>query len=156
MDEVWSQRAVEFELDVLTKGWYHRIMDKLTIEQVEEIVERGVAEIAVTAFSLADAAPRAGRFLVRVAVLSDFLRTVEDDLPKYQTKVNMTYAQAIVQAGGKNITEKKVEAEADPAYNAAMEDQGKHKAMHNWVKNHIENFNNAHVMYRQHSNARGQ
>lgn len=126
-------------------------MDRLSIEQVEAIVEKGVSEIAVNATSLADAAPRAGRFLVRVAVLSDFLRTVEDDLPKYQTKVNMTYAQAILQASGKNITEKKVEAEADPAYNAALEDQGKHKAMHNWVRNHIENFNNAHIMYRQFS-----
>ncbi len=130
-------------------------MNRLSIEQVEELIDKGVEEIAITAASLADAAPRAGRFLVRVAVLTDFLRGVEDDLPKYQTKVNMTYAQAILQAGGKNITEKKVEAEADPAYNAALEEQGTHKSMHNWVRNHIENFNNAHVMYRQHSNARG-
>lgn len=128
---------------------------QLSVEQVEEIIERGVEEIAITAASLADAAPRAGRFLVRVAVLTDFLRDVEDDLPRYQTAVNMTYAQAILAAGGKNITEKKVEAEADAAYNKALEDQGKHKSMHNWVRNHIENFNNAHVMYRQHSNARG-
>lgn len=130
--------------------------EKLSIEQVEAIIERGVEEIAITAASLADAAPRAGRFLTRVAVLTDFLKDVEDDLPKYQTQVNMTYAQAIMQASGKNITEKKVEAEADQAYNRALEDQGKHKSVHNWVRNHIENFNNAHVMYRQHANARGQ
>lgn len=128
--------------------------NRLSIEQVEDIVERGVEEIAITAASLADAAPRAGRFLVRVAVLTDFLRDVEDDSPRYQTQVNMTYAQAILQAGGKNITEKKVEAEANPEYNKALEEQGKHESMRNWVKNHIKNFDNAHVMYRQHSNAR--
>jgi hypothetical protein len=127
---------------------------RLSVDQVEELVEKGVEEIAITAASLADAAPRAGRFLVRVAILTDFLRDVEDDSPRYQTQVNMTYNQAIYNASGKNITEKKVEAEADPAYNKALEDQGKHESMRTWVKNHIKNFDNAHVMYRQHSNSR--
>jgi hypothetical protein len=127
---------------------------RLSIEQVEDIVERGVEEIAITAASLADAAPRAGRFLVRVAVLTDFLRDVEDDSPRHQTAVNMTYNQAIYNAGGKNITEKKVEAEANAEYNKALEDQGKHESMRTWVKNHIKNFDNAHILYRQHSNVR--
>lgn len=154
MECKWSQPPAELESYLLTLAWYHCPMEKLTIEQIEGIVERGVAEIAVTPASLADAAPRAGRFLTRVAVLTDFLKTVEEELPKYQTKVNMTYAQAILQAGGKNITEKKVEAEASPAYSLALEEQGAQQAKHNWVKNHIKNFENAHVLYRQFANAR--
>lgn len=125
----------------------------LSIEEIEALVDRGIEEIAVTAASLADAAPRAGRFLTRVAVLTDFLRYVEDEAPKHQTKVNMVKAQAILRADGKGIMEKKTMAEGDPEYNSALEAQGEWESLHNWVKNHIKNFENAHVMYRQYANA---
>jgi len=128
-------------------------MERLSIEQIEEIVERGVQEIAVNAQSLADAGPRAGRFLTRVAVLTDFLRTLEEESPKHLTLVNAQYAQAIKMADGKNITEKKVEAEANPEYAAATERKGEHDAKHDWIKGYIKIFDNAHVMFRQYANA---
>lgn len=131
-------------------------MERLSIEQVEGIVERGVEEIAVTASSLADAAPRAARFLTRVAVLTDFLRSLEEDLPKHQTLVNAQYATAINMAAGKGITEKKVEAEANPVYSDVVEKKASVDAQRDWVRNYIKIFDNAHVMYRQFSNARGQ
>lgn len=126
-------------------------MERLTIEQIEDIVDRGVSEIAVNAHALADAQPRAGRFLTRVAVLTDFLRTLEEDLPKHQTLVNAQYAQAINSAAGKGITEKKVEAEANPVYSSAVEAKAAVDAQRDWVKNYIKIFDNAHIMYRQYS-----
>lgn len=126
-------------------------MQRLSIEQIEEVVEKGVTEIAINAHALADAQPRAGRFLVRVAVLTDFLRTLEEDLPKHQTLVNAQYATAINSASGKGITEKKVEAEANPVYTDAVEKKAAIDAQRDWVKNHIKIFDNAHIMYRQYS-----
>ena len=126
----------------------------MSIDQIEGIVDRGVEEIAVTAASLADAGPRAGRFLTRVAVLTDFLRALEEELPKHQTLVNVQYATAINSAMGKGITEKKVEAEANPVYCDAVEKKAAVDAQRDWVRNYIKIFDNAHVMYRQYSNAR--
>lgn len=130
-------------------------MDRLPIEVIEELVDKGVQDIAVNAKSLADAAPRAGKFLVLVSILTDFLRSLEEELPKHQTLVNAQYSTAIKQADGKNITEKKVEAEANPVYSKAVEDKAGIDAQRDWVKNYIKIFDNAHVMYRQYSNARG-
>ncbi len=130
-------------------------MVRFTIQEIEEQVEHGIEEIAVTAKSLADAAPRAARFLARVALLTDFLRSLEEDLPKHQTLVNTQYFTAINQASGKNVTEKKLEAEANPVYCAAVEAKAAIDAQRDWVKGYIKIFDNAHVMYRQYSNARG-
>jgi len=126
-------------------------MDRFTIDQMEEIIDKGVQEIAVTAHALADAQPRAARFLTRVAILTNFLRTLEEDLPKHQTLVNAQYATAIRMADGKNITEKKVEAEANPVYSEAVEAKAAIDAQRDWVKNYIKIFDNAHIMFRQYS-----
>src|SRR5690242_13928669 len=106
-------------------------MERLSLEQIETLVEKGVQEIAVTASSLADAAPRAGRFLTRVAVLTDYLRQLEEESPKHLTLTNAAYAQAIKAAEGKNITEKKVEAEANTIYTTILEAKGMHEAQYN-------------------------
>lgn len=129
-------------------------MERLSLELIEQIVEKGVAEIAVNASSLSDAAPRAARFLSRVAALTDFLRSLEEDLPKLQTLVNAQYATALNASPGKGVTEKKVEAEANPVYASAVEDKAKMDAVRDWTKNYIKIFDNAHVMYRQYSNSR--
>ena len=123
----------------------------MTRQEIDGLVERGVEEIAITAHSLADAKPRAGRFLTRVAVLTNYLRDLEEELPKLQTLVNAQYAVAIQGAEGKNITEKKVSAEAAPVYSDAVEAKAKLDAQRDWVKNYIKIFDNAHVMYRQYS-----
>jgi hypothetical protein len=120
-------------------------------EEIEGLVERGIEEIAINAQSLADAKPRAGRMLTRVAVLTNYLRYLEEELPKLQTLVNAQYALAIQQAGGKNITEKKVEAEASQCYSDAVEKKAVLDAQRDWVKNYVKIFDNAHIMYRQYS-----
>lgn len=121
---------------------------------INGLVERGIEEIAVNAHSLVDAKPRAGRMLIRVAVLTNYLRAIEEELPKLQTLVNAQYAVAVQQANGKNVTEKKIEAEASKVYSNAVEAKAMLDAEQNWVKNHIKIFDNAHIMYRQYSNTR--
>lgn len=123
-------------------------------EEIEGVVERGIEEIGVNAASLADAKPRAGRMLTRVAVLTGYLRQVEEELPKLQTLVNAQYAHAINSAMGKGVTEKKVEAEASKPYTDAVEKVAMLEAEQTWVKNFIKIFDNAHIMYRQYSNTR--
>lgn len=123
----------------------------LSKEEVLGIVERGVEEIAINAQSLADAKPRAGRMLTRVAVLTNYLKQLEEDLPKHQTLVNAQYYTAVNSAGGKNVTEKKLEADANLAYCAAVEQKAMVDAERDWVKRYIEIFDNAHIMYRQYS-----
>lgn len=125
----------------------------MTFDEVKSIIDEGIDEIAVTRQSLADAKSRAARFLTRVAMLTNFLKDLEDELPKHLTMVNMQYASAIRIAEGKNITEKKVEAEANHEYSNAVEVKAKLDALHNWVKSHIKNFENAHVMFRQYANS---
>jgi len=125
----------------------------MNIQDVQQLVDEGVTEISINAQSLADARPRAGRFLVRIAVLTNFLKEIEEELPKYQTLVNAQYAQAINSAIGKGITEKKVEAEANPVYSEAVENKAKLDALRDWVKNYIKIFDHAHLMYRQYSRA---
>jgi predicted MPP superfamily phosphohydrolase len=126
-------------------------MERLTIEQIEGIIERGVEEIAVNKHSLADAPAIAGRFLTRVAVLTDALRGLEEELPKHQTLENAQYNTAINNAVGKGITEKKVEAEANPVYRNQVEAKEIMEAKRTWVRNYIKIFENAHIMYRQYS-----
>lgn len=121
----------------------------MTRDEVNEFVENGVTEIAINAQSLVDAKPRAGRMLSRVAALTYYLRQLEEELPKLQTLVNAKYALAIQQASGKNITEKKVEAEANPEYTNAVEQKAELDAQRDWTKNFIKIFDNAHIMYRQ-------
>lgn len=123
----------------------------MTREEIEGVVERGIEEIAINASSLADAKPRAGRMLTRVAVLTNYLREIEEELPKLQTLVNAQYATALNSATGKGVTEKKVEAEANPVYAEAVEKKAVLDAQRDWVKNYIKIFDNAHVMYRQYS-----
>lgn len=123
----------------------------MTREDIEGVVERGIEEIAVNAASLVDAKPRAGRMLTRVAVLTGYLRGLEEELPKLQTLVSAQYALAIQQASGKNITEKKVEAEATQCYSDAVEKKAELDAQRDWTKNFIRIFDNAHIMFRQYS-----
>lgn len=123
----------------------------MILKDIEQLVDEGVNEITVNAQSLADAKPRASRFLVRIAVLTNFLKEIEEELPKYQTLVNAQYAQAITSATGKGITEKKVEAEANPIYSEAVENKARLDALRDWVRNYIKIFDHAHLMFRQYS-----
>ena len=120
-------------------------------EQIEKLIDETLELVEVNAHSLADAKPRASRFLIVNALLTSFLREIEEELPKLQTLVNATYSQSIQYAEGKNITEKKVAAEASVEYSHARESKEKLDALREWVKGHIKIFDHAHLMFRQYS-----
>lgn len=123
----------------------------MTVDQVKQLVSETVDLIAIDAQSLADAKPRASKFLVAVAVLTDFQRKIEEELPKRQTLLDASYAQAYDSCASKNVTDKKKYAEASESYVQARESLEKLKALHTWIKGHIKIFDNAHLMYRQYS-----
>lgn len=123
----------------------------MTFSEIEILVQETVDLIAVTSHSLADAKPRASRFLVVNSLISTFLRELEEELPKYQTLEDAEYAQALSCATGKTITEKKVNVSMVAQYTSARETREKLLAMRTWLKNHITIFDHAHLMYRQYS-----
>lgn len=123
----------------------------MTLTEIETLIEETVELIAVNAHSLADAKPRASRFLVVNAILSSYLKDLEEELPKYQTVEDANYAQAIQSVEGKNITEKKANVATVTDYTDARENKEKLNALRDWIKNHIKIFDHAHLMYRQYS-----
>jgi len=114
-------------------------------------VKEGVELIAITASSLADAKPRASRFLVINSLLATFLKDLEVEMAKFKTISEASRAQAMGVASGKTITEKKQNAELDPGYTKNRENFESLDAQRDWVRNHIKIFENAHLMYRQYS-----
>jgi hypothetical protein len=123
----------------------------MTLADIELLINETVELIAVTSTSLADAKPRASRFLIVNSLLSTFLRELEQELPKYQTMVDAQYAQACRIVEGKNITEKKINIDVVPEYTDAREKHEQLQALREWIKNHIKIFENAHLLYRQYS-----
>lgn len=121
----------------------------MELSYIEQLVNETVDLITVTNQSLADARPRASRFLVVNSILASFLRELEEDLPKCETLEGAQYANAINLVAGKNITEKKAQVELVPDYTDAREQKQKLEALREWVKNHMKIFENAHVLYRQ-------
>lgn len=123
----------------------------MELSYIEQLVEETVELIAISNQSLADARPRASRFLVVNSILSSFLREVEEDLPRCETLEGAQYATAINLVNGKNITEKKAQVELVTNYTDAREQKQKLEALREWLKTHIKIFENAHLMYRQYS-----
>ncbi len=123
----------------------------MTLPEIEELIKQTVDLIAVTGASLADAKPRASRFLVVNSLLSFYLRDLEEEIPKYQTVEDMQYAQALGLVEGKTITEKKINVATVKAYTNSREGTEKLNALRDWIRNHIKIFDHAHLMYRQYS-----
>jgi hypothetical protein len=123
----------------------------MTFAQIETLISETVELIAVNSHSLAEAKPRASRFLVVNALLSSFLKDIEEELPKLQTLEDAEYAQALSVAGGGTITEKKVNVALVKSYTDVRENKEKLQALRSWILNHIKIFENAHVMFRQYS-----
>lgn len=119
--------------------------------QLQNIVNDHLDLVEISPAAIVQAKERAAKFLVMQAILSNHLKLIQDVKVKASTIEKASYAQAILSAGGKNITESKVIAEADPNYCQAREALELIDSEANWVKQHFEIFNNAHVLMRQSS-----
>lgn len=107
--------------------------------------------ITINATALAQGKERAAKFLVVQAILSNHLKELRDAKVSVSTLEKASYAQAILGASGKNVTENKIIAEADPYYSQNREALESISSEESWTKEHFDIFNNAHLMFRQYS-----
>lgn len=121
----------------------------LTLEQLENMVNSYLDMVEVDSNAFTESRQRAAKFLVIQAHLANHLKLLEDVKVKASTIEKAQYAQAMMQQSGKNVTENKINAEADPKYAEAREALELVDAEINWTKRHYEIFGNAHVMFRQ-------
>lgn len=121
----------------------------MELEDLQKLVADHIGLIEINAFAIREARERAAKFLMVQAHLTNHLKALEDVKVKTTTLTNAQYAQAMKIQAGKNVTENKINAEADPKYAEARESAELVDAEINWVKRHHEMFGNAHVMFRQ-------
>lgn len=127
----------------------------LTLEELEKLVMDHIGLIEVDKNAFGQARERAAIFLVIQAHLTNHIKLLDDTKVKASTIEKAQYAQSIMSGTGKNVTENKIHAEADPAYAASRESVELVDAERDWVKRHLEIFGNAHVMFRQIAAERG-
>lgn len=121
----------------------------LEFDALQKLVLDNIGLIEINREAIIEARSRAARFLIIQAQLNDHLKVLDDVMVKATTQEAATYAQALMKQAGKNVTENKINAEADPEYCAARESSEMIKSEHNWTKRHYDIFENAHVMFRQ-------
>lgn len=121
----------------------------MTFEQLEDLVNRNLDLIEVNTSVVLESRNRAAKFLVIQAHLANHLKILDDVKVKASTIEKATYAQAIMSQSGKNITENKINAEADQTYSSSRESVELVDAEINWTKRHYDIFGNAHIMFRQ-------
>lgn len=121
----------------------------LTFEGLQELVNKNLDLIEVNSSAINESRERAAKFLVVQAHLTNHLKVLDDVKVKATTIQNAQYAQAMMSQAGKNVTENKINAEADPTYAASRESVELIESEHNWTKRHFDMFENAHVLFRQ-------
>lgn len=119
--------------------------------QLEQIVSDHIDLIEINAAAIVQSKERSAKFLVIQALLSSHLKILQDVKVKAATEESATYAQALMSGSGKNVTENKIAAEGSPLYCRARETKELIDSEINWVKQHFDIFNNAHIMFRQYS-----
>lgn len=127
----------------------------LSFEEIQKLVLDHIGLVEINRDAIIDARNRAAKFLVIQAHLSEHLKVLDDVMVKASTEEKAMYAQAILGAGGKNVTEAKIIAEANPEYCRSRETIELIKSEHNWAKRHFDIFENAHVMFRQIASEKG-
>jgi len=123
----------------------------MDLKQIEDMIDEHVEMITIDARGLAEARERAGKFLRASAILTTYLKALEEQSAKVSTLVEANYATAVSSADGKNITEKKTNAALNKSYTSSKEIEGRVNAQRNWLRGFIKIFENAHLMYRQYS-----
>ena len=127
----------------------------LTLEQLQKLIADHIELVEINKNAFQEARERAAKFLVIQAHLANHMKSLEDVKVKVSTIEKAQYSQSLMAQSGKNVTENKINAEADPKYAAARESIELVDAEVNWTKRHYEIFGNAHVMFRQISMQQG-
>lgn len=99
--------------------------------------------------SKSDAEDRATKFLVISSKLLNARFLANEDKIKAISIAKSIFAQVTREADGKNVTEKKLNAEANSDYQEAREYLEKIENKVDFFKTYINIFNDAHVFYRQ-------
>lgn len=127
----------------------------LSIEELQKLVLDHIGLIEINKNAFLEARERAAIFLVIQAHLAGHLKSLDDVKVKASTLEKAQYSQSLMSQSGKNITENKINAEADPRYAATRESVELIDSEIGWTKRHYEIFGNAHVMFRQISMQQG-
>lgn len=120
----------------------------MEFEDVKQYVDEHVDLIVFGKDSMRESMERASKFLVVISILSEFRLSLERRKAQDITLREALYHKAINAAEGKNVTEKKIEAEANPEYTTGRESVENLDAQISWAKTNIDIFNNAHILYR--------
>lgn len=123
----------------------------MNIEDIETLIADHLDLIVIDARGLLEARERAAKFLVAQAILARFLKDFENEKAKVVTMREASYSQCVRYAQGKNITEKKIEVDANPEYTFTREAVEKLDSIRDYIKTHMKIFDNAHLMFRQYS-----
>jgi hypothetical protein len=116
--------------------------------EIEDIVAEAVDLIAITAEGLADSRDRSAKFLVVQAILTTYLRQVNEELAKLSALRDAIFADSIRKTEGKNITEKKINVAENEKYAESLKKCEELESLREWVKGHVKIFENAHILYR--------
>lgn len=119
--------------------------------ELEQYIQEHVALIVINNKSLAEATSRSAQFLVAQAVISGEIKNLEQAKSGLITLTEVKHTVAIAKSDGKNITEKKGQADSDPEYTSVREALEAIEADITYLKTHMRIFENAHVLFRQHS-----
>lgn len=120
----------------------------MEFEQIKQLVDDHIDLIALGPKAHKEALDRTTRFLIVIALLADYKLELERRKAKVATMRDAFYSHAVTTAEGKNVTEKKVQAESNKQYTDQRESVEEIDAEMWWLKTHIDMFNNAHLTYR--------
>jgi hypothetical protein len=122
--------------------------EEIFFEEVSKVINTHVDLITITPEGLAESRERAAVFLVAQALLTSYLKQVDENMAKLSALKDATFAQAIGKTEGKNVTEKKIKVGKDDQYRDQLLKFENMNALREWIKGHIRIFENAHILYR--------
>lgn len=117
------------------------------IAEIEEYTD--LLPTSGNSVSKSTAEDRATKFLVISSKLVNAKFFASEDKIKALSITKSIFAQVTKEAEGKNVTEKKLNAEANPDYQEAREYLEKIESKVDFLKAYISIFSDAHVFYRQ-------
>lgn len=122
----------------------------MLVEEVRSLIGESLKNVArERGITTLEAEERASSFLIVAAELLKYKHHLEQKLIKSNSLETVSYHKAIHEADGKNVTEKKVKAEANGDYILLREQTEEIQSDIAYLKAMVELFRDAHIMWRQ-------